>query len=46
MKSVKRIQDDCKLKDNKIAEPEVYVGATLSKMLFEGGSAHWMMLLP
>jgi hypothetical protein len=44
MKSTKRIQDDFKLKVDKIAEPEVYLGATLSKMSLEDGSACWTML--
>jgi hypothetical protein len=43
MKSMKRIQEDFKLKDNKIAEPDVYLGASLAKMTLENGKTCWMM---
>jgi hypothetical protein len=36
-KSMKRIQEDFKLKDDKIAEPDVCLGAALSKMKLESG---------
>jgi hypothetical protein len=42
-KSMKRIQEDFKLKDDKIAEPDVYLGATLSKMKLESGKQCWTM---
>ena len=41
--SMKRIQDDFKLKDDKIAEPDVYLGATLAKMPLENGKTCWTM---
>ncbi len=42
-KSMERIQDDFKLKDDKIAEPDVYLGATLSKMKLANGKECWTM---
>ncbi len=42
-KSMKRIQEDFKLKDDKIEEPDVYLGATLSKMKLENGKYCWTM---
>ncbi len=42
-KSMKRIQEDFKLKDDKIAEPDVYLGATLSRMKLESGKHCWTM---
>ncbi len=43
MKSMKRIQDDFKLKDDKIEEPDVYLGATLAKMTLDNGRTCWTM---
>jgi hypothetical protein len=43
MTTMKRIQRDFKLKDDKIAEPDVYLGATLSKMSLVGGKECWTM---
>ena len=43
MKSMKRIQDDFKLKDDKIEEPDVYLGATLAKMALGNGRTCWTM---
>jgi hypothetical protein len=40
---MERIQDDFKLKDDKIAEPDVYLGATLSKMKLANGKECWTM---
>jgi hypothetical protein len=40
---MKRIQEDFKLKDDKIAEPDVYLGATLSKMKLDSGKQCWTM---
>jgi hypothetical protein len=42
-KSMDRIQEDFKPKDDKIAEPEVYLGATLSKMSLDNGRSCWSM---
>jgi hypothetical protein len=37
------IQADFKLKDDKIAEPEMYLGATLAKMMMDDGKWCWTM---
>jgi hypothetical protein len=42
-KSMKRIQEDFKLKDDKIEPPDVYLGATLAKMTLDGGETCWTM---
>jgi hypothetical protein len=42
-KSMKRMQEDFKLKDDKIAEPDVCLGAALSKMKLESGKQCWTM---
>jgi hypothetical protein len=42
-KSMRRIQVDFKLKDDKIAEPDVYLGATISKMTLSDGKVCWTM---
>jgi hypothetical protein len=42
-KSMKRIQADFKLKDDKIEEPDVYLGATLAKMTLADGTTCWSM---
>jgi hypothetical protein len=34
---MRRIQEDFKLKDDKIAEPDVYLGATIAKMSRHAG---------
>jgi hypothetical protein len=39
-----RVQEDFKLKDSKSAEPEVYLGVTLSKMSLDKGKSCWSML--
>ncbi len=43
MKTMKRIQEDLKLKDDKIEPPDVYLGATLAKMTLETGKSCWTM---
>ncbi len=43
MKSVKRIQEDFKLKDDKIEPPDVCLGATLDKMELADGKTCWTM---
>jgi hypothetical protein len=43
-KSMRRIQEDFKLKDNKIAEPDVCLGATSEKRTLENGKSCWPML--
>jgi hypothetical protein len=43
MKTMKRIQEDFKLKNDKIAEPDMYLGATLSKMKLANGKECWTM---
>ena len=43
-KSMKRIQEDFKLKDDKIEPPDVYLGDTLAKMKLESGKYCWTML--
>jgi hypothetical protein len=43
MKTMKGIQADFKLKDDKIAEPEMYLGATLAKMMMDDGNYCWTM---
>jgi hypothetical protein len=42
-KSMKRIQEDFKLKDDKIEPPDVYLGATLAKMTLDSGETCWTM---
>jgi hypothetical protein len=42
-KSMKRIQADFKLKDDKIEEPDACLGATLAKMTLADGTACWSM---
>ena len=37
------VQETFKLKDNKIAEPKVYLGASLSKMKTKDGGECWTM---
>ena len=43
MSTMKGIQEKFKLKDDKIEEPDVYLGASLSKMNNESGHACWAM---
>jgi hypothetical protein len=43
MKSMRRIQSDFKLKDDKIEPPDMYLGATLDKMRLESGKYCWTM---
>ena len=43
-KSMKRIQEDFKLKDDKLEPPDVYLGATLADMKLESGKYCWTML--
>ena len=43
MKNMKGIQRTLKLKDDKIDEPEYYLGATLEKMILSDGSEYWSM---
>ena len=43
-KSMRRVQEDFKLKDNKIAEPDVYLGATIGKVSLDNGKTCWTML--
>jgi hypothetical protein len=43
MKSTKRIQDDFKLKDDKMEPPDVYLGATIAKMTLAQGKTCWTM---
>jgi hypothetical protein len=42
-KSMQRIQEDFKLKDNKMAEPDVSLGATTAKMSLNNGEMCWTM---
>ena len=42
-KAMKRIQEDFKLKDDKIDPPDMYLGATLSKMTLANGKTCWTM---
>jgi hypothetical protein len=42
-KTMQRIQEDFKLKDNKIAEPDVYLGATIAKMSLDNSEMCWTM---
>jgi hypothetical protein len=42
-KTMRRIQEDFKLKDDKIAEPDVYLGATIAKMSLGNGETCWTM---
>ena len=37
VKSMNKIQDSFKLKYDKIADPDIYLGATLSNISLEGG---------
>jgi hypothetical protein len=41
---MRRIQEDFKLKDDKIAEPYVYLGATIVKMSLNSSKTCWTML--
>ena len=41
--SMKGLQSNLKLKDNIIAEPDFYLGATISKMLNSDGDECWAM---
>ena len=43
MKTIKGIKRTFKLKDNKIDEPEDYLGATLKNMFLSDGSQLWSM---
>ena len=43
LKTMKGIQRTFKLKDDKIAEPEDYLGASLAKMMMSDGSNCWSM---
>jgi hypothetical protein len=43
-KSMQRIQEDFKLKDYKIAEPDVYLGGTIAKMSLDNCKTCWTML--
>jgi hypothetical protein len=43
-KTMRRIQEDFKLKDDKIAEPDVYLGATIANMSLDNGKMCWTML--
>ena len=43
MKTMKGIQRTFKSKDDKIDEPEDYLGATLAKMILSDGSECWSM---
>ena len=40
---MKRIQEDFKLKDDKIEPPDVFPGATLAKIKFDSGKYCWTM---
>jgi hypothetical protein len=42
-KTMRRIKEDFKLKNDKIAEPNVYLGATITKMLLGYGETCWTM---
>jgi hypothetical protein len=42
-KSMKRIQDDFKIKEDKMESPNVYLGATIAKMTLADGEACWTM---
>ncbi len=43
MKSMKQMQSDFKLKDNKIEPPDMHLGATLDKMKLDSGKCCWTM---
>ena len=43
MKTMKGIQGTFKLKDDKIDEPEDYLGATLENIILSDGSEFWSM---
>ena len=43
MKTMKEIQRTFKFKDDKIIEPEDYLGDTLGKMILSDGSDCWSM---
>jgi hypothetical protein len=42
-KSMKRIQDDFKLKEDKMESPYVYLGATIARMTLADGKTCWTM---
>jgi hypothetical protein len=42
-KTMLRIQEDFKLKDDKIAKPYVYLGATIANMSLDNGKTCWTM---
>ena len=42
-KTMKMIQEDFKLKDDKIEPPQVYLGATLAKMKLKSDKYCWTM---
>ena len=42
-KSMKRIQEDFKIKDDKIELPYIYIGAKLDNMKLESGKYVWTM---
>jgi len=44
MRTMKDIQRSFKLKDDKIEEPDTYLGAGLSKMITAIGTVSWSML--
>ena len=43
LKTMKGIKKKIKLKDDKISEPEDYLGASLAKMMMSDGSNWWSM---
>ena len=43
-KSMKRLQEDFNIKEDKIEPPDVYIGATLDNMKLESGKYCWTML--
>jgi hypothetical protein len=43
-KSRQRVQEAFRLKDGKIAEPDVYLGTTRGKMSLDNGKTCWTML--
>ena len=42
-KSMKRIWEDFKIKDDNIEPSDIYIGATLSKMNLDSGKYCWIM---
>ena len=42
-KFISSIQEDFNIKDENISQPDMYLGATISKMLLEGGNMCWKM---